>query len=152
MDFNQIQIIFQLLAAVILGGLVGLEREHKRKEAGLQTYSLVCLGSCIFTIISTEISKIYTDFLNQSIISLDPSRIILAIATGIGFIGAGVIIHRHEHIEGITTAAGLWATAAIGTAIGFKFYFTAIVASILIIFIFIVFGILERTIFKNNYK
>jgi len=152
MDFNQIQIIFQLLAAVILGGLVGLEREYKRKEAGLQTYSLVCLGSCIFTIISTEISKIYTDFLNQSIISFDPSRIILAIATGIGFIGAGVIIHRHEHIEGITTAAGLWATAAIGTAIGFKFYFTAIVASILIIFIFIVFGILERTIFKNNYK
>jgi putative Mg2+ transporter-C (MgtC) family protein len=152
MDFNQIQIIFQLLAAVILGGLLGLEREYKRKEAGFQTYSLVCLGSCIFTIISTEISKIYTDFLNQSIISLDPSRIILAIATGIGFIGAGVIIHRHEHIEGITTAAGLWATAAIGTAIGFKFYFTAIVASILIIFIFIVFGILERTIFKNNYK
>jgi putative Mg2+ transporter-C (MgtC) family protein len=152
MDFNQTQIIFQLLAAIILGGLLGLEREYKRKEAGLQTYSLVCLGSCIFTIISTEISKIYTDFLNQSIISLDPSRIILAIATGIGFIGAGVIIHRHEHIEGVTTAAGLWATAAIGTAIGFKFYFTAIVASILIIFIFIVFGILERTIFKNNYK
>lgn len=147
MDNYQIQIIFQLALAVILGGIIGLEREYKKKKAGLQTYSLVALGSCLFTIIAYEIFFL---FAGKTGISFDPSRVILAVATGIGFIGAGVIIHRQSHIEGITTAAGLWTTAAIGIAVGIKLYFIAFIVTLLAIFILIVFGELERIIFHKD--
>ncbi len=150
MDNYQIQIIFQLGLAVILGGIIGLEREYKGKGAGLQTYSLVTLGSCLFTIISNELFYSYIDLMNKPGIGFDPSRVILAVATGIGFIGAGVIIYRQAHIEGLTTAAGLWTVAALGVAIGVKLYFIAFIAALLTIFILIVFGELERILFKKD--
>ena len=147
MDNSQIQIIVQLVVAVFLGGLIGLEREYKRKEAGLQTYSLVTLGSCLFTIISF---KFFHLFIGEPGISFDPSRIILAVATGIGFIGAGVIIYRRFHIEGITTAAGLWCSAAIGVAVGAEFYFLALLTTLLATIILIGFGELERKFFGRG--
>lgn len=141
-----VQIIFQLVLAVILGSVIGLEREYKKKGAGLQTYSLVTLGACLFTLIGFELFNFYSD---KTGISFDPSRIILAVATGIGFIGAGAIIYRRVYIEGITTAAGLWCSAAIGVAVGVKLYFLAIIATILAAFILIGFGEIERKIFKK---
>jgi len=146
MDF-QFQLIFQLVLAVILGGIIGLEREYKKKEAGFKTYSLVALGSCLFTIISLEL---FNSFAGQASISFDPSRIIQAIAIGIGFIGAGVIMHREVRVEGITTAAGLWCAAAIGVAVGAKFYFLALLATLLSAIILIIFGVLERKLFKKE--
>lgn len=143
----QVQLILQLALAVVLGAVLGLEREYKNKGAGLQTYSLVSLGSCLFTILGFEL---FNSFKGEMGISFDPSRIILAVATGIGFIGAGVIIYRQFYVEGITTAAGLWCSAAIGVAIGTKLYFLAILTTILAIVILFGFGELERIFFKKK--
>jgi len=143
------QIIIQLFLAVLLGGLIGLEREFKKKEAGLQTYSLVTLGSCIFTVISF---KLFYLFLAEAEINFDPSRIIQAIAVGIGFIGAGVIFRQSSGTVGLTTAAGLWVSASIGIAVGSQFYFLAIAGTLLTILVFIVFGLLEQKIFKKGIR
>jgi putative Mg2+ transporter-C (MgtC) family protein len=129
----ELEIISQLLLATFLGALLGLEREYKRKEAGLQTYSLVTLGSCLFTLASSQF------------IGFNPALI----AVGIGFIGAGVIFHRESSTQGLTTAAGLWVTAAIGIAVGAKFYFLAVFTALLAILIFAGFGLLEGKIFKK---
>ena len=146
MDSQLLTIFGQIALALLLGGLIGLEREKKRKEAGLQTYTLVCLGACLFTIIAKQL---FVDFAGNSGISFDPSRIITAVATGIGFIGAGVIIHREFRVEGLTTAAGLWATSAIGVAVGIQSYFLALVATFFAITVLFLFGILEHKIFKK---
>ena len=123
-----LQIIFQLFLAAILGSLIGLEREYKRKGAGLQTYSLVSLGACFFSIISLS--------LTEANIIKDPAPIILAIALGTGFIGAGSISRGEGRIEGLTTAAGIWITAAIGLATGASFYFFAFFFNLFTLFIF----------------
>ena len=142
MEFSETsQIIFQLFLATLLGGLIGLERETKKKEAGLQTYSLVALGTCLFTIISLLLAK-------SGII--DPSPIILAIAIGMGFIGAGAIFRGENQIKGLTTAAGLWVTAAIGLAVGARFYLLAVCATFLVLIIFAGFGLLEEKIFVRK--
>lgn len=142
MDINQIQLIFQLVLAVVLGGVIGLEREIKNKPAGFQTYSLVTLGAAIFTISCSEIFNLFSAGRD---IAFDPSRIVLAVATGIGFIGAGVIFHRSHEFEGITTAAGLWCVAGIGVAIGSSLYLLAIASSILVMIVFMVFDKIERS-------
>jgi putative Mg2+ transporter-C (MgtC) family protein len=98
-------ILFSLLLAVGLGGVVGIDREISHKPAGLRTHMLVCLGSCLFTIVSIGFN-------------MDPARIAAGIVTGIGFIGAGTIWAEKDKVQGITTAASLWATAAIGLATG----------------------------------
>lgn len=137
-----LETIFQFLLAVFLGALIGLEREIKRKEAGLQTYSLVALGSCLLSAIAFSLDKI-------GVIS-DPSPIFLAIGIGMGFIGAGTIFHRENKIEGLTTAAGLWVTAMVGVAAGSQLYFLAVFATFLILLIFAGFGYLEGKIFKSE--
>jgi len=144
----QIRIILQLLLATFLGGLVGLEREYKRKAAGLQTYSLVALGTCLFTVIAFEL---FNFFVGKEGISFDPSRIIQAIAIGIGFIGAGVIFRQPSSgVIGLTTAAGLWLTSAIGIAVGVKLYLLAIFATFLALLVLSVFGLLEEKIFGEK--
>lgn len=147
MDSYYVQIIFQLILAIVLGALLGLEREYRRKEAGFRTYSLVTLGTSLFTILGLEFFNL---FAGKSGVSFDPSRIIMAIALGIGFIGGGVIILKEHRIEGLTTAAGLWCAAAIGVAIGANFYFLALLTTILAIIILIVFGKIERKFFKKE--
>lgn len=143
------QIAFQLVLALVLGALIGIEREYKRKEAGLQTYSLVALGACLFTLISFEFFNILAD---KPGVSFDPSRVIQAIAIGIGFIGAGIIIFRQARIEGLTTAAALWVASAIGIAVGSRLYFLAIFTTLLAIVILSGLGMLERKIFKGKPK
>ena len=147
MDNYHVQIVLQLILAVFLGGLIGLERECKKRGAGLQTYSLVTLGACLFTIIAYEL---FDFFSSGTGISFDPSRVILAVATGIGFIGAGVVMRREARIEGITTAAGLWTAAAIGVAVGTKLYFLAILSTVFVVIILILFGELEKRYFKRD--
>jgi putative Mg2+ transporter-C (MgtC) family protein len=144
-----IEILLKLILAVFLGGLIGLEREYRRKEAGLRTYSLVCLGAALFTIISYESFK---NLNNQFNIDFDPTRIIGQIVLGIGFLGAGVIIFRDSHLEGLTTAAGLWVTAAIGATIGLGFYLLAVFSAFLVIIILALFKIIEKKYFSAEKK
>lgn len=140
-EFCNFEIIIQLFLAVILGGLVGLEREFVRKEAGLRTFCLVCLGSTLFTTIAFEASNF---LMGKPGIAFDPSRIIGQIVLGVGFLGAGLIIFRQARVEGLTTAAALWVAAAIGAAIGAKFYFLATLVTFLTILILTGFRLLEE--------
>lgn len=138
---EEFQILIQLFLAVILGSLIGLEREFKGKQAGLQTYGLVALGACIFTILSF---KLFNSFSLAPNITFDPSRVIQAIAIGIGFIGAGVIFRQTSGVVGLTTAAGLWATAAVGISCGAKFYFLAILGAVFSLLILAGLGRIEK--------
>jgi putative Mg2+ transporter-C (MgtC) family protein len=141
MDF---QTIIQLLLATFLGGLIGLERQLKQKEAGLQTYGLVSLGSCLFTIIAL--------FLLENRLIIDLSSIFLAAALGIGFIGAGTIFHWEGKTEGLTTAAGLWVTTTIGLTVGLKLYSLSLFITFLVLLIFAGLGSLEENIFKKKFR
>ncbi|OGH58735.1 MAG: hypothetical protein A2725_03505 [Candidatus Magasanikbacteria bacterium RIFCSPHIGHO2_01_FULL_33_34] len=114
----------QLFLSIFLGSLIGWQRHNIGKAAGARTFAMVSVGSTLFTLLSINMS------------SGDPSRIAAQILTGIGFIGAGTIIHKKDNVEGLTTAAGLWSVAAIGMAIGFGWYIQAIIASILIFIVF----------------
>lgn len=138
------QIVIQLVIAAFLGAIVGLEREFAKREAGLKTYSLVSLGSALFIVISLlAFQPAYGSF--------DPSRILSQIIVGVGFIGAGVIMIQKTYVSGITTAAGLWVTAGIGAAVGFKLYDIAITATIIALIILIVIGKFEKKfISKEN--
>ena len=151
MDF---QIIIQLLFGFAFRGInwfgkrIYLEREYKGREAGLRTYSLVALGACLFTIISFQL---FDSFSNQAGVSFDPSRVIQAIAIGIGFIGAGVIFRQSSGPKGLTTAAGLWVAAAIGLAIGAKLYFLAFLGTFLAILVLAGLKLVgERALKKNK--
>ena len=121
-----------LILAAILGALVGLEREWAQRAAGLRTFSLISLGAALFVMIS-RLS--FIQYLGTS--SLDPSRTLGQIIVGIGFLGAGIIIfkQREGKVEGLTTAAMMWATAAVGAAVGLELYWLAISTTILIVLI-----------------
>ncbi len=143
----EFEVIFQLFLAVFLGALIGLEREIKKKEAGLQTFSLVSLGSCIFSVAALGLSDLFTE---KTGAIFDPLIVISAVSIGIGFLGAGVIFRQPTGTIGLTTAAGLWTTAAIGLAVGAKFYFLAVFAALLALLVFFGFGLFEKKIFKPN--
>ena len=146
-EFYNFEIVIQLFLAVILGGLVGLERESLKKEAGLRTFCLVCLGATLFTIVAFEASD---SLIGKPGIAFDPSRIIGQIVLGVGFLGAGLIIFRRARIEGLTTAAALWIIAAIGAAVGAKFYFLAILVTFLTILILTGFRLLEEKFLRTK--
>lgn len=114
-------IIVRILVAIILGGIIGLERGMKNRPAGLRTYMLVCLGACVVMLINQYTYQVYGGG--------DPVRLGSQVISGIGFLGAGtIIVTSHNQIKGLTTAAGLWASACIGLAIGIGLYEVAIVA------------------------
>ncbi len=144
MDSLTLQIFFQILLAAVLGMAIGAEREHRHKSAGLRTYTLVSIGSCLFTILS-----IY-GFSGGGQTSFDPSRIASQIVVGIGFIGAGMIILRENKIEGLTTAAGIWTTAGIGMAVGLGFYLVAIFAALLILGALFILTFLKEKIYPDD--
>ncbi len=139
-------IILELIYATLLGALIGLEREIKGKDAGFQTYALVCLGSYLFTII---FYSLYNEFNEGLQISFDPGRIIQSIAIGVGFLGAGAIFKNKEGIKGLTTAAGLWVASAIGIAIAIHEYFIALIVTFLIILVFMLLGFFEEKVIKK---
>ena len=118
----------RLGAALLVGGILGLEREKKKRAAGLRTYMLVCIGSCLIMLTNQYIYQITG--------TGDPMRLGAQVISGIGFLGAGtIIVTKRSHIKGLTTAAGLWSVAAVGLALGIGFYEAAAVAGILIYFI-----------------
>ena len=124
------EFILRILIAALLGGLIGLEREYRAKEAGFRTHFLVALGSALFMIVSAHG---FADALLSAEHRLDVSRIAAQVVSGIGFIGAGTIIFQRHAVRGLTTAAGLWVTAAIGLASGAGMYVIASFATILVL-------------------
>lgn len=122
--------VTRLLMATALGALIGVEREYHAKEAGVRTHLLVAVGSCLFMILS---AYGFDAFLDQDHVSFDPSRIAAQVVTGIGFLGAGTIILQKQVVRGLTTAAGVWVTAAIGLACGVGMYLIAAVTTVIVI-------------------
>ena len=125
------EFILRLFIAALLGGCIGIEREYRAKEAGLRTHLLVALGSALFMIISQYGFDAILGL--SSRISMDPSRIASQVVTGIGFIGAGTIIFQKHVIKGLTTAAGLWVTSAIGLTCGAGMTLLAVASTLLVL-------------------
>jgi putative Mg2+ transporter-C (MgtC) family protein len=124
--------LLRIVVAAGLGGAVGLERELRDREAGFRTHMLVSIGSALFTIVS---AYAFRDFLVQggAVVRADPTRIAAQIVTGIGFLGAGAIIRQGLSIRGLTTAATLWVTAAIGMAVGAGYYGGAVITTAVVL-------------------
>jgi putative Mg2+ transporter-C (MgtC) family protein len=125
-------ILIRLLAAAILGSIIGFERERLLWAAGIRTHMLVCVGACLIMIVSAFGFK---DSLSSQNVVLDPSRVAAQVVSGIGFLGAGAILARGEIVRGLTTAASIWTVAAIGLAVGGGLYFAAGVSTAVILVI-----------------
>lgn len=134
------EIATRLLAAMICGLFIGLDREIKHKNVGLRTFLLVCLGSAGFTMMVIEI----VDHYNRTYeIGSDPTRIIQGIVTGIGFLGGGAILHSKGQVSGAATGASIWVCGAIGVACGYGFYWHAGILSAYVFIVLAVIGYLR---------
>ncbi|EOO19945.1 MgtC/SapB family protein [Bacillus cereus] len=125
-----IDFIIRIGVAGLLGAIIGIEREIRSKEAGLKTHFLVAVGSALIMVVS---KYAFSDIVFEEHMALDPSRIAAQVVSGFGFLGAGTIIIQKQAVKGLTTAAGLWATAGIGLAIGAGMYVVGIGAMILVL-------------------
>lgn len=125
-----IDFIIRIGVAGLLGAIIGIEREIRSKEAGLKTHFLVAVGSALIMVVS---KYAFSDIVFKEHMALDPSRIAAQVVSGVGFLGAGTIIIQKQAVKGLTTAAGLWATAGIGLAIGAGMYVVGIGAMILVL-------------------
>lgn len=142
---SAISVVIKIFFSVLLGGLIGMERELHRHEAGLRTHILVCLGSTLIMLTSLYLFAIYKD-----VGPIDPSRIAASVVTGIGFIGAGAIIRYGMAVKGLTTAASLWITSAVGLAIGCGFYFAGIFATIVVLAVLLFLRKFERMLLRKK--
>lgn len=131
----------QLLVAMLLGVIVGAERSRAGKTAGLRTYGLVSLGSCLFVLVSVAVVPSVV-----GVTGADVMRVVAGVVTGIGFLGAGAIIMRGETLTGLTTAAGLWVSAGIGVAVALQLYALAIVTTVLTLLAFTVLWSVEHRV------
>lgn len=121
LDFHP-QMLLRLVIAVVLGALIGYERERKGKPAGVRTHGMVSLGAALFTVVS----------LYGFPAPGDPARVAAQVVTGIGFLGAGAILHQRGSVQGLTTAASLWVTAAIGVAVGTGMELMSVATAVLV--------------------
>lgn len=130
----QLEIVLQVLLSFVVGMLIGFDRERSGKAAGMRTQMLVCVGSTLLAGISIHLAEIYNQGVEASLFRADPARLMAQIVSGIGFLGAGVIIKNGGNkVTGVTTAATIWITAAIGIGIGSGFYLPAFVATGLVL-------------------
>ncbi|MDD4954494.1 MAG: MgtC/SapB family protein [Candidatus Omnitrophica bacterium] len=120
-----VTVLNRIVLAVVLGGIIGLEREKKGRNAGLRTHILVCTGSSLIMLVSIYVFEMY-----QGKVPVDPSRIAAGVVTGIGFLGAGTIMGSTEGVRGLTTAASIWVSSAIGLAVGCGFFSAAAIATV----------------------
>ena len=136
----QLDLLGRLLLASLLGGVIGIEREVSGKPAGLRTNLLICVGSALFTALSIEVAALGGDPGIRS----DPGRIAAQIVSGIGFLGAGSILHSRGRITGLTTAATIWVVAAVGMAVGARAYVAAVGTTALVVLSLVLLVRLER--------
>ena len=127
----QTTILLKLLLAAFLGALVGLERDIHGRPAGFRTHLLVTVGACLMAVVSEHYFIKFSSYDSSSALRLDPGRVAAQIVTGIGFLGAGVILKDGQTVRGLTTAACLWVAAGIGMAIGVGLYLPGIMVTLL---------------------
>ena len=143
-DFNEISVIIRIILAMFLGGFIGIEREKSKRPAGFRTHILVCVGACLTALLGLFIWNQVGDI-------TDPARISAQVISGIGFLGVGtILVKEHDHITGLTTAAGLWTTAAIGIACGYGFYSAALVGTLMVTVTSAILFKLERGTRRRN--
>ena len=123
---EQLEMVLRILLAAAMGALIGWQRERTHKPAGFRTHILIAVGSCLFTAISAIAFP-----------TADPSRIAAGVVTGIGFLGAGTILHRTNVVEGLTTAASIWAIAAVGMAAGTGLYVICVAATAIVFIVLV---------------
>lgn len=142
-ELTLVSVVVRCLMAVLLGGSIGLERGLKNRAAGFRTYMLVCLGACIVMVTNQYIYQVYG--------TGDPVRMGAQVVSGIGFLGAGsIIVTSRSQIKGLTTAAGLWASACLGLAVGIGFYEVAVVGGICILLVLTIFHSWENYMRRNT--
>jgi putative Mg2+ transporter-C (MgtC) family protein len=141
------ELVLRLAVAAVLGALVGLERERLEWAAGMRTHALVSMGSALFMVVS---AFGFADALGSQHVILDPSRVAAQVASGIGFIGAGTIIFRREFVKGLTTAASIWAVAAVGLAVGAGMFLAAVSATLLCLALLVLAKPLKARMFSNR--
>jgi len=132
-----LEVVFQLTLATLLGGAIGLERELSGKPAGLRTNILICIGAMLFTLMSVKLAA-------AGIGHGDPTRVAAQVASGVGFLGAGTILHARGAVTGLTSAATIWVVAAIGVAIGAGAYVDALGTTLLVMIVLWGLGYVER--------
>ncbi|RJP28676.1 MAG: MgtC/SapB family protein [Candidatus Omnitrophota bacterium] len=135
------EVMVRLFLSMLLGGLIGLERQAHRRSAGLRTHIMVSLGSCLIMLTSIYVFDIYMTKAN-----VDPGRIAAGVITGIGFLGAGAILREREGVKGLTTAASLWVVAAIGLATGCGFLVASLFTTALSLIVLLILRYLEQKI------
>jgi putative Mg2+ transporter-C (MgtC) family protein len=143
---NSWSILFRLVLAAVLSGMIGFEREFHGRAAGLRTHILLCIGSTLVMLTSMHIFDVYS-----SRVAVDPARIAAGVITGIGFLGAGTIMHSRSSVRGLTTAASLWVVAGLGLAVGSGLYFGAIVTTALTIITLFLFSKLEHVMIRRDW-
>lgn len=141
-SINLVSVLTRLTIAVILGGILGFERGRKRRPAGLRTYMIVCLASALVMITGEYLTERYQ--------TGDPARLGAQVISGIGFLGAGTIIVTSKQVKGLTTAAGLWAAACLGLAVGAGFYMGSIVAGAFLLLIMSMMQKIDRYLCLNS--
>ena len=141
-EVTYLAIALRILAAVIIGGLIGLERGLKNRPAGLRTYMLVCVGACLVMLTNQYMCQVYG--------TGDPVRMGAQVVSGIGFLGAGtIIVPRRNQIKGLTTAAGLWSSAGVGLALGVGFYEAALIGGFAVFFVMTLLQRMDNKMHRN---
>jgi putative Mg2+ transporter-C (MgtC) family protein len=143
-------VVFRIAVALLIGGMIGLERSFHGRPAGFRTHSLVCIASALLMLVTVYQSEWMTA-VPQDAIRTDPTRMAQGIMTGIGFLGAGVIFKEGLTIRGLTTAASIWVTAAIGILVGIGFYLPALVGTVATILILSFFRVIEQRLPSEYY-
>ncbi len=144
-DLNSTSAIFRLFLSMVLGSLIGIERKRKGQMAGLRTFALISMGSCVAMMLSIYVCQETVGLLRG-----DPSRIAAQVISGIGFLGAGTIIQMKGSVRGLTTAAGIWIIATIGMAVGCGLYMVAIVTTILVLVVLTILEQIEHRVNVGN--
>jgi len=135
---QELEASLRLLVALILGTVIGIEREYHRHPAGLRTMAAIAVGSCLFAIVGTLVPH------------TDPTRIAAQVVTGVGFLGAGAILRSGRSIHGLTTAAAIWVVAAIGMAVGFGLFIVSTICALMVVVFLIVLKHVEVRLFDSK--
>jgi len=143
---NEWTILFRLVLAAVLSGVIGFEREFHGRAAGFRTHIILCIGSTLVMLTSMHIFDIY-----DGRVAVDPARIAAGVITGIGFLGAGTIMHFKSAVRGLTTAACLWVVAGLGLAVGSGLYFGAVVTTFLTIIALMIFSKMEKVMIRRHW-
>ena len=142
-EVTYLAVIIRIFASVLIGGLIGMERELKSRPAGLRTYMVVCLGACLIMLTN--------QYIFQAIGTGDPVRMGAQVVSGIGFLGAGTImVTRRNQVKGLTTAAGLWTAAGVGLAIGIGFYEAAIAGGVAVFLVMTTIQFIDKNVQRKS--